>query len=144
MCLLSCVWCGVGRWEGRREKGRGGIDNDGWVLRPICCDVWTLGCPRYTAKPMGRILAKWSVVPSSFGINDDTCVVCVCVCVVCGVSHVACVVWVGGGTVSTMVCRRCALPVVMCERSVTRNTQRNVWQNSRRIVVGAFVAWCPP
>ena len=56
-------------------------------------------------------------------------------CVVCGVSHVTCVVWVGGATVLTMVCRRWALCVVMCERSATRNTRRNVRQNSRRIVV---------
>ena len=62
VCVCVCVWGGVGWWEGGVEKGKGcgrwGINNGGWVLRRICCDVWTLGCPKYTAKPMGRIVAK--------------------------------------------------------------------------------------
>ena len=140
VCLVLCVWCGVGRWEGWEGEWEGGIDKDGWVLRPIGCDVWTLGCPKYTAKPLGRLIAKRSVVPAPLVNQYNTCGLCV----VCGVCHVACVMWVGGATVSTIVCRWCALCVVACGRSATRNTRRNVRHNNRRIVVGAFVAWCPP
>ena len=83
----------VGRVRG---EGDGGIDNDGWVLRPIWCDVWTLGCPTHTAKPLGRIIAKWVVVPSPIGIQYNACVVWVCVwCVVCLMLHVWCG-WVVG------------------------------------------------
>ena len=100
MCV--CVVCGVsrvvcvvwvGRWGGWDGEGRGSIDNGGWVLDPMCCDVFRLGCPTYTAKPMGRILAKCSLMPSSLGVHPSTCDVCVA----CGVSRVVCVcvVWVG-------------------------------------------------
>ena len=78
----------MGGWEGEGE-GRG-IDTDGWVMGPMCCDVPHLGCPKHTAKPMGRIVAKSSLAPSSFGVHPITCDVCVCV--VCGVSCVVCVV----------------------------------------------------
>ena len=100
MCVCVCVVCGVsrvvcvvrvGRWEGWEEEGVGGIDTDGWVLGPMCCDVPHLGCPKYTAKTMGRIVAKSSLAPSSLGVHPITCDVCVCVCVVCGVSCVVCV-----------------------------------------------------
>ena len=82
------VW--AGRWEGRKGEGEGGIDNGGWVLGPMCCGVFHLGCPKYTAKPMDRIVAKWPLVPSSFGVNPSTCdvcawcVVCLVLCVWCG------------------------------------------------------------
>ena len=80
----------VGRWEGWGEEGVGGIDTDGWVLGPMCCDVFQRGCPKYTVEPMGRIVAKWSMVPSLLGVHPSTCDVCVCV--VCGVYCVVCVV----------------------------------------------------
>ena len=93
MCGVSCVVCVVwgGRWEGWWEKGREGIDYDGWVVGPMCCDVFHIGCPKCTTKPMGRIIAKSSLVPSSLGVNPSTCDVCV----VCGVSCVVRVVWGG-------------------------------------------------
>ena len=51
--------CGVGGAVGRvGGEGEGGIGNDGWGLGPMCCDVFHIGCPKYTAKPMGRIVAK--------------------------------------------------------------------------------------
>ena len=58
-----CV-CGVGGavgrviWKRKGWGGGGGIDNGGSVVGPMCCDVFHLGCPKYTAKPMGRIVAK--------------------------------------------------------------------------------------
>ena len=86
-----CVWW-VGRWEGRDGKWEcGGIDNGGWVVSPMCCDVFHLGCPTYTAKPMDRIVAKYALAPSSLGVQHSTCDVCV----VGGVSFVVCVVWGG-------------------------------------------------
>ena len=89
--VVCVVW--VGRWEGWEEEGVGGIDTNGWVLGPMCCDVPHLGCPEHTAKPMGRILAKLSLAPSSLGVHPITCDVCVCVCVcVCGVWCVLCCV----------------------------------------------------
>ena len=83
VCLVLCVlW--VGRWEGWEEEGVGGTDTDGWVLGPMCCDVPHRGCPKHTAKPMGRLVAKSSLAPSSLGVHPITCDVCVCVwCVVC-------------------------------------------------------------
>ena len=59
----------------------------------MCWDVPHLGCPKDTAKPMGRIVAKESGVPSTLGVHPSTCDVCV----VCGVSCVVCVVWGGRG-----------------------------------------------
>ena len=114
VCLVLCVWCGWGGGKGGKKNGVGGIDTDGWVLGPMCCDVPHLGCPEYTAKPMGRLIAKPSLAPSSLGVHPITCDVCVCgvwcvLCCVCGEIH--------GETYGP---------------------------NSFEIVVGAFVVWCPP
>ena len=65
MCVCVCVACGVSC---------------------VVCVV------KHTAKPMGRIIPKWSLVPSSLGVHPSTCDVCV----VCGVSCVVCV-WCGWG-----------------------------------------------
>ena len=53
VCLVLCVWWGGGgweRWDGEGEGwgGGGGIDNGGWVLDPMCCNVFHIGCQKYT------------------------------------------------------------------------------------------------
>ena len=63
VCGVSRVVCGgVCGGKGEMEKERSGegreIDNGGWVLDPVCCNEFHIGCQKCTAKPMGRILAK--------------------------------------------------------------------------------------
>ena len=85
-----------------------------------------------------------------------------CVCVVCGASRVVCVCGVGGrwegwdgegkvgegegwgGGASTMVGGWWALCAVMCSTMVVRKHGETYGPNSREMIVGAFVAWCPP
>ena len=146
VCLVLCVVYGgaVGRVWGRRGRD---IDNGDWVMGPMCCGVYHLGCPKYTAKPMGRIVVKLSLARSSLGVHHITCGGCV----VCGVSCVVCVVWVGRweGWEEERVHRQwwvgvgpyvlwCVLPWLPEIHIETCGP------NSREIVAGAFVAWCPP
>ena len=59
--VVCVVWVGGGKGgmvKGKVGEGGGGIDNGGWVVGPMCCYVFHIGCPKYTAKPMGRIVAK--------------------------------------------------------------------------------------
>ena len=146
---VVCVWR-VGRWEGWDGKGEGGgIDNGGWAVSPMCCGVFHLGCPGYTAKPMGRIVVKQSLAPSSLGVHPRTCDVCVCgvwcvCCCVCGVGWA--VGRVGGRRgreASTMMDGCWALCVGVCKPWLPEIHGETYGPNSREIVVGAFVAWCP-
>ena len=72
-------------------------------------------------------------------------VVCLvlCVCVWCGVGR-----WEGwwekGGEASTMIGGWWALCADMCSTLVAGIHGETDGPNTREIVVGAFVVWCPP
>ena len=55
---VSCCVCGVGgAIEGWEKEGVGGIDTNGWVLGPMCCDVpppWLPGIHGETHGPNNR------------------------------------------------------------------------------------------
>ena len=63
MCVVCgvsrvvCV-CGVGGAVGRVGGRTGASTMVGDAVGPVCWDVSHIGCPNYTAKPMGRIVAK--------------------------------------------------------------------------------------
>ena len=134
-CVVCVVWVGaVGGWEGEGE-GRG-IDNDGG-----CCTLSAVMCGPSVARNTRRNLWVEQSRNNRWCLRRLVSTLIPVMCVVCGVYRVVCVAggWGGGKggrqkgrEASTMMGGCCALSVVMCEPSVVRNTQRNIWAEYSR------------
>ena len=106
--------------------------------RALCAAMLGLCGAEYTPKPMGRIVANCSLVSSSRGVHPSVVALCV-------VGLVGLVLHVRLGTTgvdndvwtSRPMC--CDVGYVWCGVHA-----KPYGPNTREIVVGVFVAWCPP